>query len=63
MNPAKVGRQCVQSNNYWSATTNVDAVPASAWDVNFDDGSVVSDDKGIGLFVWCVRGGMNTDAY
>jgi hypothetical protein len=59
----------VQSASYWSATANSDVsiggVPAYAWGVTFDGGVVFSTGKtGIDIFrAWCVRGGMNADAY
>lgn len=53
----------VQPDNYWSATTLADD-PTLAWRVNFNVGNVSSSfDKPNGLRVWCVRGGMNADAY
>jgi len=53
----------VQSSVYWSATTFANST-SFAWDVNFLNGDVSFDDKVIfTLFVWCVRGGMNADAY
>jgi len=52
----------VQSNNYWSATTQP-AFANAAWHVGFDDGVVTADDKSVFKFVWCVRGGMNADQY
>ncbi|MBX3331097.1 MAG: DUF1566 domain-containing protein [Nitrospira sp.] len=55
----------VQSDVYWSATTNSDAPTTFAWVVNFLNGNV-----GVGhkssttfFFVWCVRGGINADQY
>ena len=48
---------------YWSATTNVDN-PTSAWVVGFSNGVVGPSVKTLnGVVVWCVRGGMNADAY
>lgn len=44
----------VQSSNYWSATSVV-AVPANAWNVNFNLGIVSAFNKGLTTFVWCVR--------
>ena len=52
----------VQSVFYWSATTNV-VTPTEAWDVDFANGAVVTGSKAADDFVWCVRGGMNADAY
>jgi hypothetical protein len=52
----------VQSSVYWSATTDAGST-ADAWVVLFYNGLVGADDKDLGLFVWCVRGGMNADAY
>jgi Protein of unknown function (DUF1566) len=58
--------QTVQNDFYWSATT-VDAVPAGdpsrAWTVRFLDGLVTDIDKSAPDLTWCVRGGMNADAY
>jgi hypothetical protein len=53
----------VQSALYWSATTNA-VSPSLAWVVNFGNG-FVGPDNGAGSSgqVWCVRGGMNADAY
>jgi len=55
----------VQSADYWSATTNADDPTGAAWFVFFGDGGVGLDGKtGIDTFrAWCVRGGMNADAY
>jgi len=52
----------VQSFAYWSATAKA-ADPTSAWEVNFNDGSVGTDDKTAAFHAWCVRGGMNADTY
>ena len=52
----------VQSNNYWSATTNADD-PTDALFVNFSSGNVSDVNKVGTLRVWCVRGGMNADQY
>lgn len=49
---------------YWSAATVADQ-PTLAWVVSFFDGDVVNlakNDPFLGL-AWCVRGGMNADAY
>ena len=46
----------VQSNNYWSSTTNVNN-PANAWNVNLNDGNVNNNDKTNASYVWPVRGG------
>jgi hypothetical protein len=53
--------------DYWSATTNSDA-PTSAWFVSFADafapaGFVTLGSKTGLSRAWCVRGGMNADAY
>jgi hypothetical protein len=53
----------VQSANYWSATTNA-VLPGTAWGVLFSSGNVnviLKIDPRPHL--WCVRGGMNADAY
>jgi hypothetical protein len=52
----------IQSADYWSATTNVET-PTRALDVNFGIGLVDSSTKTSTDQVWCVRGGMNADAY
>ena len=53
----------VQSANYyWSATTTAGS-PTSARDVLFHNGHVGVGATGSLLYVWCVRGGMNADAY
>ena len=52
----------IQSNDYWSASTNA-AGPTSAWRVSFDDGFVGFALKSNSHFVWCVRGEMNADQY
>jgi hypothetical protein len=53
----------VQSAVYWSATTVAD-IPTRAWFVNFSGGPEgTGGEKTEPLHVWCVRGGMNTDAY
>jgi hypothetical protein len=46
----------VQSNNYWSSTSNVNN-PSNAWNVNLNDGNVNNDDKTNTNYVWPVRGG------
>jgi hypothetical protein len=53
----------VQPAHYWSATLgggNSDIV----WDVNFSTGAAATplDTTDLAL-AWCVRGGMNADAY
>jgi hypothetical protein len=52
----------VLSSFYWSATTYAED-PAYAWIVFFDSGNVGPGNKTLSLLVWCVRGGMNADAY
>lgn len=52
----------VQLSIYWSATTRADN-PALAWDVILDNGNVDSNSKLFTFLVWCVRGGMNAEAY
>ena len=53
---------------YWSATTTAFS-PENAWGVNFDSGDVENRNKiaidvfNIGFPFWCVRGGMNAEAY
>lgn len=53
----------IQSPVYWSATTEVEAPTTRAWNVNFAVGVVADNNKATTLFVWCVRGGNNADAY
>jgi len=55
----------VQSANYWSATTNADN-SAHAWSVDLNNGFVSGLHKTFNFtfgLAWCVRGGMNADAY
>ena len=53
----------VQSASYWSATT-IAVNPSNAWVVNFFNGGVgFGSMAGNGFHAWCVRGGMNADAY
>ena len=53
----------VPSANYWSAATTNAEGPTFAWIVNFANGVVSFADKPFANQVWCVRGGMNADAY
>ena len=46
----------VQSSNYWSATTNATDT-SNAWNVNFNNGNVNTNDKTNTNYVWCVRAG------
>ncbi len=50
------GQTNVQSNNYWSSTTNAGNT-SNAWNVNFNNGNVNNNDKSNDNYVWCVRGG------
>ena len=52
----------IQADVYWTATT-VQRGPAAAWLVSFAGGNVFPDDKADSHYFWCVRGGMNADAY
>lgn len=53
----------VQSAGYWSATTTA-GLPSRAWVVHFGNGSAGTLFKDSGrAHAWCVRGGMNADAY
>ena len=52
----------VQSASYWSAATFA-GFPADAFQVNFSNGFVGIFPKSATLAFWCVRGGMNADAY
>lgn len=46
----------VQSNNYWSSTTNANNT-ANAWNVNLNNGNVNNTNKTNSNYVWPVRGG------
>lgn len=46
----------VQSNNYWSSTTNANNTD-NAWLVNLNNGNVNNDNKTNTNYVWPVRGG------
>ena len=46
----------VQSNNYWTSTTNADNT-TNAWNVNLNNGNVNNDNKTNTNYVWPVRGG------
>ena len=48
--------------HYWSASTDADN-PSLAWNVNFYVGLVHLGYKTFDSRAWCVRGGMNADAY
>lgn len=52
----------VQSNDYWSSTTNA-RYSSYAWFVYFGSGNVYSSGKGYDYYVWCVRGGYGHDAH
>lgn len=52
----------VQSDSNWSASSFVDN-PTFAWVVDFNVGNVRASNKSVTIFVWCVRGDMNADAY
>ncbi len=52
----------VQSESYWSATTDAN-FPAVAWNVSFRSGGVAADSKSDRLFVWCARGGGPLSEY
>lgn len=53
----------VQSALYWSATTSAEN-PNSAWAVYFNTADVFRIGKPASVArAWCVRGGMNADAY
>ncbi len=47
---------------YWTATTVAD-FPHLVWYVDLENGSTLSANKLSSLLAWCVRGGMNADAY
>lgn len=46
----------VQSDIYWSATTNA-TLPTGAWDVIFRNGNVLTSIRANNNFVWCARSG------
>jgi hypothetical protein len=52
----------VQSAGYWSATTSAED-SSDAWFVYFGIGFVDHDSKTRTGHAWCVRGGMNANAY
>lgn len=53
----KVDGYCdVQTNNYWSGTTNADNT-SNAWNVNLNNGNVNNTNKTNSNYVWPVRGG------
>ena len=53
----------LDSFTYWSATTNAEDT-SRAWVMSIFNPSSSHADKGLSRFpVWCVRGGMNADAY
>ena len=48
----------VQSNNYWSSTTNASySYTDAAWDMNLNFGVLGANVKGNSAYVWPVRGG------
>ena len=51
-----VSRAGVQSDNYWSSSTNADNTD-NAWNVNLNNGNVNNDNKTNTNRVWPVRGG------
>ncbi len=51
-----------QSANYWSATTNADN-STNAWNVNFNNGNVNTNNKTNTNDVWYVRGPMQESFY
>ena len=53
----------VQAGSYWSATTSAEN-SEQAWYVVFGTGNLATIEKTFSFgFAWCVRGGMNADAY
>ncbi|MBH0185838.1 MAG: DUF1566 domain-containing protein [Nitrospira sp.] len=52
----------LRTGHYWSATENAEN-STLAWFVNFFSGEVNGIDKTDTDYTWCVRGGMNADAY
>jgi|CXWL01.1.fsa_nt_gi hypothetical protein len=61
--PVNIFTGVLSAFHYWSATT-VAADPLNAWVVRFDSVETAYGDKNIGTIqFWCVRGGMNADAY
>lgn len=53
---SETGFSGVQSNNYWSSTSNADNT-SNAWNLNLNNGNVNNDDKSNDNYVWPVRGG------
>jgi hypothetical protein len=51
-----VGLPPASNCNYWSSTTNT-RDSSNAFYVNFVEGFVVYNDRSLGFYVWCVRGG------
>ena len=55
--PGKVdGLYVIQSNNYWSSSTNSNNT-TNGWIVNLNNGNVNNNDKTNNNYVWPVRGG------
>jgi len=52
----------VQQNFYWTATAFA-GVPDSAWKIDFRNGNETQNGTSTTNYAWCVRGGMNADAY
>jgi hypothetical protein len=50
----------VQSDRYWSATTDASS-PTIAWNVGFGNGGLFIDSKVTDRHAWCVRGGQGFD--
>jgi hypothetical protein len=64
--PAGHPFQTAQSSIYWSATIDADPLAplTRVWVVFFASGSTFpANPAAIGVLTWCVRGGMNADAY
>jgi hypothetical protein len=53
----------VQSDFYWSATSNAEFPTTEALGVAFGNGTVSDNNKTNPFLTWCVRGGMNADQY
>ena len=56
--------QFATTDTYWSATKYAEAAnPTLAWIVSFGSGNVAIFNVNFGSQLWCVRGGMNAEAY
>ena len=54
----------VQGDRYWTATSDADSASGTTkYFVQFSGGFAGAVNQTLPAFVWCVRGGMNADAY